>query len=268
MDNEQIKQMLLKIENTDSDFTVVMTGKESPRVNGLYKPETREILLHNKNFKTDNQLIYTAIHEYTHHLISEAQQKENGGKLPPKGSRIHTTAFWTKFHQLIEVAEEQDVYVIGMENSPELEQLTEEIRKNYLEANGRLMQEFGKLLAKARDLCEQSDIRYEDYLDRILRLPRTTARDITRVAVIPVNPALGFDNMKKIAAIKKPEDRNAAEQQILSGKAPDTVRELMKQRASGEDPKMKLEKEKNRLSKTIESLQQRLQYVEESLANL
>ena len=78
MDNEQIKQMLLQIEDSKLDFTVTMTGKESTRVNGLYKPETREILLHNKNFKSDMQLIYTAIHEYTHHLLNEEQLEATG----------------------------------------------------------------------------------------------------------------------------------------------------------------------------------------------
>ena len=83
MDNAKIKEILLDIEPSELDFTVIMTGKDSKRVNGLYKPDTREILLHNKNFKTDNQLIYTAIHEYTHHLINEQDIIANGGKEPP-----------------------------------------------------------------------------------------------------------------------------------------------------------------------------------------
>ena len=71
MNQDQIKEMLLKIEDSELDFSVTFTGKESKKVNGLYKPDTHEILLHTKNFKTDNQLIYTAIHEYAHHLIAE-----------------------------------------------------------------------------------------------------------------------------------------------------------------------------------------------------
>ena len=84
---------------------------------------------------------------------------------------------------------------------------------------------------------------------------------------LEVNPAIGFDNMKKVASIKKSEDRQAAEQQILEGKPADTVAQLMKQHKN-DDPRQKLEKEKNRLEKTITALQQRLQYVEESLENL
>ena len=74
--------------------------------------------------------------------------------------------------------------------------------------------------------------------------------------------------MKKVAQVKKADERAAAEQQLLSGKTPDTVSELMKKKATEDDPKEKLEKEKNRLEKTIASLQQRLQYVEETLETL
>lgn len=268
MNNEEIKQKLLDIEDSELDFTVTMTGKESSRVNGLYVPDTHEILLHNKNFKNDMQLMYTAIHEYTHHLLTANYLKETGGKLPPKGTRVHTAAFWAKFHEILQKAEERGIYKIDLEESPELKELTEKIRTEYMEVNGKLMQEFGKLLAKAHALCEQANIRYEDYLDRILCLPRNTAKEITKVGAVEVNPALGFDNMKKVAALKKPEDREAASRAILSGKAPDTVSELMKRKSTEENPRAKLEKEKNRLTKTIEALQQRLQYVEKSLENM
>ena len=35
-----------------------MTGKRSSRVNGFYKPDTHEIFLHNKKFKTDVKRYY------------------------------------------------------------------------------------------------------------------------------------------------------------------------------------------------------------------
>ena len=267
MDNETIRQKLLEIEDTEIDFTVTMTGKESTRVNGLYKPDTHEILLHNKNFKDDMQLIYTAIHEYTHHLMTEQEIAETGGKLPLKGGKVHTQAFWAKFHELLQKAEELGIYRLNIDSNQELAELTQKIKKEYIEVNGRLMQEFGKLLAKAHALCKAANIRYEDYLDRVLCLPRTSAREITKVGVVEVNPALGFDNMKKVAMLKKSDERSSAEQQLLSGKTPDTVSELMKKH-SAEDPRNKLEKERNRLEKTIAALQQRLQLIEESLESL
>ncbi|MEE0886536.1 MAG: hypothetical protein UIB61_06495 [Treponema sp.] len=75
MTNEKIKDILLSLEKTDLDFSVTQTGRVSKKVNGLYTPATFEILLHDKNFNTENELIYTAIHEYTHHLINCKQKK-------------------------------------------------------------------------------------------------------------------------------------------------------------------------------------------------
>lgn len=270
MENEKIKQILLDIMESKLDFTVIQTGKDSKRVNGLYKPDTHEILLHNKNFKTDNQLVYTAVHEYTHHLITE-ETIAVSGSCAPLNVKVHNQAFWAKFNELIAIAEKKGYYVIGIENSPELEKLTEEIRKNYLETNGKLMQEFGRLLAKAHELCEQANVRYEDYVDRVLCLPRNTARDIVKLGIVPVNPALGYDNMKLVAGIRKAEDRSAAEQQLMGGTSPVTVREMMKNKAASsqtEDQKAKLEREKNRIEKTITQLQQRLEYVEDALGNM
>lgn len=269
MDNEKIKEMLLDIQESKLDFTVTMTGKESKRVNGLYKPDTCEILLHNKNFHTDTQLIYTAIHEYTHHLINEEKIEESGGRNPPCQSRSHTNYFWAKFHGLLDIAEEKGYYKLDLSGAPELDALTKEIREKYIQPNGHIMQELGKNLIKAHTLCEQANIRYEDYLDRILQLPRTTAKSVTKVGLLPEDDAeLGYENMKIVASCKKAEDRAKATDAIKQGKSPDSVIALMKKKAQTADPKKKLEKERDRLTKTISELTQRLEYVEESLAGM
>ena len=136
MENEKIKEILLDIAPTELDFTVTQTGKESKRVNGLYQPDTHEILLHNKNFKTDNQLIYTAVHEYTHHLNAEDLIKTTGNPSTPYNAKVHNQAFWARFNTLITIAEEKGYYGIGIDQSPELTELTEKIiprskRKTY-----------------------------------------------------------------------------------------------------------------------------------------
>ena len=271
MENQKIKEILLDIAPSELDFTITQTGKESKRVNGLYQPDTHEILLHNKNFKTDNQLIYTAVHEYTHHLNADELIKTTGNPATPYNAKVHNQAFWAKFNSLITIAEEKGYYVIGIDQSPELTELTEKIKKEYLEANGKLMQEFGKLLAQAHKLCEEANIRYEDYIDRVLCLPRSTAKDIRKVSSVEINPAIGFDNMKVVASIRKKDERTEVENEFLNGKGPVSVREMMRQKAScskSDSPKEKLEKEKSRLEKTIHQLSQRLEFVEESLANL
>ena len=121
-------------------------------------------------------------------------------------------------------------------------------------------------------MCKEADVRYEDYIDRVLCLPRNAAKDIRKVSACDINPAIGFENMKVVASVKKKDDRAEVEKGFLDGgKSPSTIRQMMKQKSASareQDPKTKLEKEKSRLEKTIAQLTQRLEYVEESLANL
>lgn len=272
MTNEKIKEILLEIKSCEIDFSVTQTGKESKRVNGFYKPETHEIFIHNLNLKSDNMLIYTAIHEYTHHLTTEEKLRQNPAADCAGGSKVHTQEFWAKFGDLLEIAEQKGFYSVGWDKNPELKSLTEDIKTNYLKKNGELMKEFGKKLARAFDLCKEADVRYEDYIDRVLCLPRNTAKDIRKVSAADVNPAIGFENMKIVASVKKKDDRAEVEKDFLNGgKSPSSIREMMKQKSASArdtDPRTKLEKEKSRLEKTIAQLTQRLEYVEESLANL
>lgn len=270
MENEKIKEMLLDIAPTNLDFTVIQTGKKSKRVNGLYSPTPHEIILHNKNFSDDNQLVYTAVHEYTHHLASE-KMLNTLGVAAVYNAKCHTQSFWASFDELITIAEEKGYYKLSIDVSDELKELTEKIKKEYLEKNGVLMKEFGRLLVDAHILCEKNNIRYEDYIDRILCLPRVSADSIRKVAVSNANPALGFDNMKFVASISNADDRKEAETELLQGKSPAGVREMMRRKKHGEDDEdkaEKLEREKNRLERTIASLSKRLELVEEAIANL
>ena len=261
MNQDEVKAILLSIEESPSDFSVVFSGKKSARVNGLYKPYTKEILLHNKNFANDNQLVYTAVHEYAHHLLCEAA----GGEL---SARHHTSEFWARFHGLLKKAEAAGLYAIGVDSSPELAALTEEIREKCLAENGRIMAELGQLLAKARGLCADAGIRYEDYVDRVLRIPRGTAKSAEQVAVARVDSSLGFDAMKIVASQRNPQKRDEAARLISEGESPDTVKTAISSNKKEDSPRAKLQKEKERLEKGIARMTARLEHVEQSLASL
>ncbi len=260
MNQDQVKEMLLGLEESPSDFSVVFSGKTSKKVNGLYKPYDREILLHNKNFESDNQLVYTAIHEYAHHLCCQAA----GGELSP---RHHNTEFWACFHGLLKKAEEAGLYSIGLESSPELAALTDEIREKYLAENGRLMSGLGKLLEKAQLLCLSAGIRYEDYIDRVLCLPRTTARAAVKVASVDMDPSYGYEAMKIVASQRSPEKRAKAQQLFSQGNSPDSVKISLSTKEE-ESPRERLQKEKERLERNIAKLTARLEHVEQSLASM
>ncbi|GMO55385.1 MAG: hypothetical protein Ta2A_00190 [Treponemataceae bacterium] len=269
MNQDAVKAMLLDIRECALDFSVIFTGKASKKVNGLYNLQTFQILLHTKNFATDNELVYTAIHEYTHHLQNEARSvMRNSGGAPC--ARHHTTSFWALFHELLEIAEKKGVYKLHNEPNDELANLTDEIRTKYIAQNGVLIKELGKLLLKAHALCDAAHIRFEDYIDRELCLPRQAARTIAKIATYDISPDLGYERMKITAGIANAEKRAKTESMLLAGKSPDFVRYASRTKSENEnvDPKEKLLSEKKRIEKTIEQLTQRLKYVEENLAVL
>ena len=260
MNQDQVKEILLQIEESELEFSVTFTGKASKKVNGLYKSDTHEILLHNKNFSVDNELLYTAIHEYTHHRLCELDGTRSG--------RVHTQRFWSYFHRLLQKAEEKGLYKIAMEESPELLELTDTIRTTIMAEDGKLMKELGRLLSKARVLCKQAGVRYEDYIDRVLCLPRASAATIEKIHAFDVKPELGYEAMKVVANIANPDKRAAAEDLFLQKHSPAFVRDSVKNKPQDEDPRRKLENEKRRIERTIVSLQARLSELEDTLAKM
>jgi hypothetical protein len=274
MNQDQVKELLLSIEDAPMEFQVIFSGKKSAKVNGLYKPDTREIIIHNRNFtlegkQDDNLLLYTAIHEYAHHLHACSR----GGKL---SARSHTAEFWAIFHTLLEKAEAKDIYRNVFADSPELEKLTEKIREKYLAENGKLVKELGEQLLKAGELCEAIGARFEDYVDRVLCIPRLAVTMAVKMFQYDLNPQVGPDNMRFLAGIKNDNDRVAAEKALIGGRSPDMVKTAIKGGAPvlparpprEEDIKARLEKEKTRLERTIASLSKRLGEIEQELEKL
>ena len=68
MNQSQIKDLLLRLEEDVEEFSVIFSGKKSLKVDGLYKPESREIIIHNKNTEDQNAIFYTSVHEFAHHI--------------------------------------------------------------------------------------------------------------------------------------------------------------------------------------------------------
>jgi len=265
MNQNQVKEKLLAIEDAPLEFSLVFSGKKSSKVNGLYKPTSREIILHNRNFKQDdagqNLLLYTAIHEYAHHLHACSR----GGTLSP---RAHNSEFWSIFHALLEKAETKKIYQDVFSGSPELLKLTEVIRNKYLKNNGELVKEMGKHLLKAHDLCYKIGVRFEDYVDRMLRIPRTAANTAIKMFEYDIAPEVGPDNMRFLAGIRNGDERKAAETALIKGKSPDTVKIQVRGKEKEEDPVERLEKEKIRLERTIETLNKRLDEVKRELSSV
>jgi hypothetical protein len=261
MNQDQVKNQLLKLEADTEEFSVVFTGKKSRKVNGLYKPDVREILLHNKNFADDNGLMYTAIHEFAHHLHFTRSPV-------PISGRAHRTEFWSIFHRLLIRAEELGVYANIFGADRRFTALTKKIKEEFLEKNGRLMRDFGELLIGAEELCKATNTRFEDYVDRVLGIHRSAARVLMKMRALDIDPALGFENMKTVAALHSGEDRQGAQAAFLAGKSPDMVKAEFGGKKQAKEPLEQLRQEKRRIERTIASLSQRLEEIQERLGEL
>ncbi len=252
MNQDQVKEKLLQIDSEVVDFSVVFSGKNSKKVDGLYHPEKQEIIIHNKNFTDDNALIYTAIHEFAHHI----QFTRHEGEVT---MRSHTILFWDIFHNLLKVAEEKGIYINVFEEDPRFRDLTQEIRDKYLSVNGKVMKDFGKLLIQALDLCQQKHAIFEDYVDRALGMNRNSAKSIMKVFAMDVDPEIGYENMKIVAGVKEPQKRKELEQAFKEGLSQDQVKQAI--RKEKPEPVMtlkRLESQKKRLEKSIQSMQVKL----------
>jgi hypothetical protein len=261
MNQDQVKELLLRIVEPQTEFSVILSGKKSTLVNGLYKPDSREIVLHNRNFDSEDELIYTAIHEYAHHIHCERK----GGIV---SGRAHTNEFWSIFHELLVEAEAKNLYRNIFDSQPEFVELTKKIKTACLAENGRVMLEFGRLMVEAQALCTKYKARFEDYVDRALGVPRSTAASAARAASYGVDPSVGWDGMKMAASISDPGLRSEALAALRGGLSPAAVKARFAPAQPPEDAVERLAAEKTRLERTISNLETRLAEVERRLEEL
>jgi hypothetical protein len=255
MNQDQIKDKLLELDGNVEDFSVIMSGKASKKVDGLYYPDRREIILHNKNFTDDNQLLYTAIHEFAHHI-------QHTRSSVPVSNRAHTNRFWDIFHKLLFRAEELQIYVNIFKKDRRFTELTSRIRDNYLSENGTLMKELGGLLAQASALCHEHNLCFDDYVDRELLLHRTAAKLLIRIHEMNINPSIGYENMKTVASIRDDTARAKAEEAFTDGLTPDMVKAEYATRNRPDDSMQVLLEERDRIGKSIDTLTRKLAKIE------
>lgn len=259
MNEDHVKTILIEIEEPSEDFNVTFSGRMSKKVDGLYYPEKKEILIHDRNFTENNQLIYTAIHEYAHHI-------QFCKTTAPVSTRAHTVDFWSIFHKLLFIAEEKGIYINVFETVPEFRELTEKLRRDYLSRNGELMKEFGKILLEAQALCSMHHASFEDYVDRVLRLHRTEAKTIMKTFTMDIKPEIGYENMKTVAKIKDEDARAGVEMAFMENfYTPDMVKAEMNRKEHFDSRLSFLEAERLKLEQSLEKLTARLARVERDI---
>jgi hypothetical protein len=262
MNQDQVKSRLLALEPDTEEFSVIFSGKQSKKVNGLYYPERREIIIHNKNFTNDSGLMYTAIHEYAHHIHFTRSPV-------PISSRSHTTEYRNILHELLERAEQAGTYTNIFSEHPDFVRLTHKIRDEFLVTNGQLMKDLGALLVKAEALCQEHHARFEDYVERALLIDRRSASTLMRIHGLDISPAIGYENMRTVANIRNKDQRQMAMESFSNGKSPDMVKaEVQQARKTEREPIEMLFAEKQRIERTIDSLREKLKTVDDRIDRL
>jgi len=122
MNQDIVKENLLKLYQCDGGFDVVFSGKKSKKVNGLYNPENKNIIIHDRNFNADetgdNLLFYTAMHELAHHIQFTEYKKTRC---------FHNSLFYSILDDLADTAEKNGLYT--MQISTDTQDLIEEARQ-------------------------------------------------------------------------------------------------------------------------------------------
>jgi hypothetical protein len=254
MNQDEVKQVLLSLHECAEDFSVVFSGKKSRVVNGLYKYDSRTIIIHNWNFTVDDTLMYTAIHELTHHIMATEYGR--------RGRRSHTQLFWATFHDLLDKARAELKYTVSLDE--ETRAVLDEVREISAQI-AALQRKLGDLIGKVVDGCEKQGLRAQDFLEREAHLSMQTVRRSVIAANMELPEDIGMDVQAAIASERDPDKRLFMVDAAKAGKSAAQVKRAGAPPPEQPDEAEVLEKEWTRIERTIKSLTRRLLEVEEHL---
>lgn len=254
MDQELVKELLGRLHECEEDFTVIFSGKKSGKVNGVYKYESREILIHNRNFTVDDTLMYTAIHELAHHIMAT----EHGFR----GRRSHTQRFWAVFHDLLGKARSEGIYTARPDE--ETQGLLDEARRVSC-VIAELQRRLGRVLIKIYERCEARGQRAEDFIEGGAQISRNTARTACEAARMDLPKEIGADVQEAVIQERDHDIRRAMVGAAGEGKSVAQVKQAAKGAQEARSGADALEAEKARIERTIKSLTRRLRELERLL---
>jgi len=193
MNEQELKSTLLQIRET-KNFNLYFTGKAHKKIDGFYKPDSKEIYINNCNFSNDNEMLLTALHEYAHHIhFTESFVKGNP----------HDTEFYKIYHELLFLAEEKGFY----ENC--CRTTHEEDFNRMLKANERFNKEmerfFMEVVAFAQSMEKKNANQFYDACERFLKIPRNEIEKIFKALERMVIDGYQYATVMKLATMKEPD---------------------------------------------------------------
>jgi len=258
MKSSDILQLLNKLHECKEPFKVIFSGKKRKGINGTYTFASREIVIHDGNFKSDdglneNSLMYTAMHELAHH-IQHTEYKENV-------TRCHTELFHSILDGLADKAEKLGLYKAYNADDLELEKLV--IQAQILTQDiAKLQRELGKVLLKLNNACVKKGFRMEDVVKRKVDISLKTFKKVCNVAQLSLPEGISADVQEAVASERDEDKRRAMAAAAAELKSVAQVKQTGRPCPSGsrnsKDETESLTREKERLEKTIAMLKKRL----------
>jgi hypothetical protein len=275
MENSKIKKFLLSLETPALDLELVQSGKESSKVNALYKPRERTIILHNRNeaMQDEVRLLREAIHQYAHHLMVYGSHASPVPLPDPKEeiSRHHGSRFNACYYRLLAVAGEKDSRLTSppWRKDPEAVRLTDKVKGTLLPRYGALVLELGRSYSEVQELCTRKGYSFEQWLEEEAGTDPAEARRMMRLDKENISPGSGYDAMKVLLKIPK-EHRQEAEKKVESGgAAPRSVEALFTTPVRNTEGEVeRLQKEKKQLEQRIEKMRLRLEGLQRRLTQI
>jgi len=260
LNQNDVMQMLNEVHQCKEPFTVEFSGKKSRSRNGFYRPATREIVINNRNYITEDglnesMLMYTALHELAHHIqYTEYEQT---------GSRSHTKLFHSILDDLADKAEAAGIYKPVIDS--ELKELINEAQ-TISRAIANLQRDLGNVINKLHEACLAKGVRMEDLVKRKAHISLESAKKAQTIAVMDLPEGISADIQEIISSERDGVKRRAMALAAQAGKSAAQVKcvgasTAVSQTSKGEREMENLLLEKGRLERTIETLQRRLREV-------
>ena len=257
MNQSDVHHQLTVLHECREAFTVTFSGKKSRRVNGIYKPFPREIIIHSLNFEKDgiqneSLLMYTAMHELAHHI----QYTEYGFK----GTRSHNKLFYSILDDLADKAEAAGVYKPAID--AELQGLIKQVQDTSNEI-AMLQRDLGILLEKLNETCIEKGLRMEDVVNRKAHISMQTSKKAMKMAALDLPEGITADIQEAIVSERDNDKRKVMTAAAQAGGSVNQVKRAgsspsSTQNSGGEKEIDNLLREKERLETQIKNLQQRL----------
>jgi predicted SprT family Zn-dependent metalloprotease len=258
MNQDKVKERLVKLHDCIEDFTLIFSGKKSKKVNGLYRLDKHEIIIHNLNFENnesgENLLFYTAMHELAHHI----QYTE----LKQKSAKAHTQLFYALLDDLVDTAEKKELYKVEIDK--ETQDYIDEIRDISCRI-AKLQRDLGEAVERLQKKCEETGLRFDDIIERKAQISMKTVKKSIKAGSLYLPEEIGADIQEAVIRERDEGKKAAIIHAAQEGKSVAQAKRAVVRPIDREDETVSLVKEKKRIERTITSLNRRLEELEEQL---